>query len=269
MPPRRTLTGRVGRLRDRQRHRQSVSNNNNTTDNNIDIVPIILVDNFKCALNPLPINFASHDCGQMNLRCRHCEALHFESEITMSDRDSFSLCCHKGKAVLPPLTQNAFFNQLYEGLRSNDHAIKNRSKNYFDNIRSFNSSFAMISSEAQFDDSVMRGIYHFKIHNVFYHRSGPLTNNNNYNRSQSPRYAQLYFYDTETANNFRSRNTSNESCNPHLMRDISIEIQRINPFVQSFISMHEYCERPEHAHKDVFAHNCESGYSKKPNGSIQ
>lgn len=184
MPRRQTLTGKVERNRDRQRHRQNNSNDNASH---------ILVDNFKCALNPFPNNFVSHDCGEINLRCVHCGAKNFESEITMNNRNSFTLCCHKGKAVLPPLSQNNFFNNLYEGLSSNDQGIKNRTKNFFDNIRSFNSSFAMISSEAEIDESGRRGIYHFKIHNVFYHRSGPLINNNTQNHAQA-RYAQLYFY---------------------------------------------------------------------------
>ena len=46
---------------------------------------------------------------------------------------------------------------------------------YFENIRKYNLSFAMVSSEAKISDTVMRGVYHFKIHNVFYHRSGPVT----------------------------------------------------------------------------------------------
>lgn len=240
MPRRRTLTGRSERNRERQRQRNIIND-----------VSHILVDNFKCALNHLPGNFVSHDCGEMNLRCKHCNAYHFESEITMNHKDSFSLCCHKGKSVLPPLTQNEFFNNLYEGLRSNDQQIKNQSKNYFDNIRSFNSSFAMISSEVQIDESVARGVYHFKIHNVFYHRAGPLTVNNNFNNLSQPRYAQLYFYDTETVNNFRSQIISNESCNVDSMRAISIELQRVNVFVRSFISMREYCGQPEHANKEM------------------
>ena len=33
----------------------------------------------------------------------------------------------------------------------------------------------MVSSEAKISDTVTHGVYRFKIHDIFYHRSGPMT----------------------------------------------------------------------------------------------
>lgn len=240
MPRSRTLTGRVERQRNRSRetNRRDVNVNDVPNRNNqIDI----LSDSFKIALNLVPKNFVSYSLGPMNFICRCCNAKHFESEITSGDRDVFSSCCHKGKVFLAPLSQNAFFNELYENLTSSDPQLSRKSRNFFDNIRNFNASFAMVSSEANVDDRVLRGIYHFKIHNVFYHRIGPLTQT--YGRD--PSYAQLYFFDVDTANNFRANQAANQSCDRILMREIAVELNRINPFVQSFLTLKEHTERVE------------------------
>lgn len=145
MPRQRTLSGRIERERNRRGEYLRRSRNVNTSvDDNLNVA---LIDTFKSALNAVPANFLSSTCGMMNIRCIFCNALHFEGERTGGDLNKFSLCCHKGKVVVPPLTQNPFFNSLYDGLKSSDRVIKKRSKNYFDKIRSYNSSFAMISSE--------------------------------------------------------------------------------------------------------------------------
>jgi len=148
---------------------------------------------------------------------------------------------------LPPLTQNHFFNNLYTGLSSHDELDKRQSTNYFNNIRNYNSSFAMISSEAKIDESVAQGIYHFKIHDAFYHRAGPLTATD----GRAPKYAQLYFYDVDTANSYRSAQSSNQNCNVNLLHQISVQLNEVNPFVQSFHTMKDFCEREPNIHKDV------------------
>lgn len=204
MPRVRNLTARLER-RERRSRSNTVANNDEHNDildfgrsQNLDLIDI-LNDNFKDASNVVPRNFDSFDCGPMELICRFCQAKHFNSEVTQRDMNAFTVCCHKGKVSLLPLTENDFFNDLFNGLSSNDSNVKRRSKNFFENIRSFNSAFAMVSSEAKIDNAVMQGVYHFKIHDVFYHRAGALTSE--YGRP--PCYAQLYFYDVDTAVNHR------------------------------------------------------------------
>lgn len=200
-----------------------ISNSNRIVDDGIDV----LNDSFKCELNLVPRYFESFDCGSLELICRFCNAKSFNSEITQGDRNAFSLCCHKGKVNIALPSRNQFFEELYNGLNSNDRIVKKRSKNYFDNIRSYNSSFAMVSSEAKILDTILNGIYHFKIHDTFYHRIGPLLSQS----GRSPCYAQLYFYDVDTANQYRMRERYNQDCDNSLMTDISVELDNFVMFL--------------------------------------
>ncbi|XP_031639257.1 putative uncharacterized protein DDB_G0286901, partial [Contarinia nasturtii] len=56
---------------------------------------------------------------------------------------------------------------------------------------------------------------------------------------QRPIYAQLYFFDTDTANYSRMNNQNNERCLRSVMNKISEELDRVNPYVGSFRKMHE------------------------------
>lgn len=254
MPRRSTITGRTGRNATRNRIRTRRNNNNNADENNNDIELAIendldiLNDTNKCALNVVPRNFDSYSCGALELICLCCQAKHFQSEITSRNQNAFSLCCHKGKVGLPSLTSNIFFQTLIEGLTSNDQSIKQRSKNYFSNIRSNNSAFAMVSSEAQIDRNLLNGIYHFKIHDVFYHRAGAFTTA----QGRNPIYAQLYFYDVDTAVQHRMNAEANVHCELNLMRELALELDRVNPFVRSFRSMADYCQQPANIAAEVF-----------------
>ncbi|XP_046808269.1 ATP-dependent DNA helicase PIF1-like [Lucilia cuprina] len=99
----------------------------------------------------------------------------------------------------------------------------------------------MVSSEAKLSDTVVNGVYHFKIHDIFYHRAGALTAD----CGRPPTYAQLYFYDVETANQYRMSVAANIGCCESLMQELADELGRVNAFVCSFKSMSEYCQRPE------------------------
>lgn len=160
----------------------------------------------------------------------------------------FTMCCEKGKVKLTPYKQSDFFNKLYENLTSTDANEKAIAKNYFENIRSYNAAFSMVSSEARIDERFMRGIYHFKIHGAFYHRAGSIVVQE-YGRS--PQNAQLYFYDVETANNYRMQNSNNQNCDLTLINQISRYLDRVNPYVQSFYSMKQFCSRPENTNREV------------------
>ena len=126
------------RRRRRETIRQSVQNSRN---NNVDVdVNEIqadnLVPNFKSALNAVPANFLSRNLGSMALICSSCGAKHFNSEVTDRNTCTFTLCSHKAKIKLPPLTCNDFIKNIIEGISLNDRVVKNRASNYFNNIRS-------------------------------------------------------------------------------------------------------------------------------------
>lgn len=192
-----------------------------------------LADGFKCAINDNPLNVITSNLGGLTHRCIHCSAVHFKAEITCNDTQSFTLCCHKGKVHLPPLQQSPVMQTFFNGLNCEQVNVKERSQNFFDNIRSYNAAFAMASSEANLDPSFLRGIYHFKIHDVFYHRVGSLAPAH----GATPRYAQLYFYDVHTANMHRLGEHQNSRCLLNIMNELADHLNNVNPFIQSFRTM--------------------------------
>lgn len=218
----------------RSRSRSNTNDNQNpNANNNVNLNLVILEENFKSALNIVPENYESFHIGSMNIICRYCNSKNFSSEITAKDRDKFTNCCHKGKVSLRPLSQNNFFNSFYDTYNTAN------SKNYFDNIRSYNAAFAMVSCRIKIDRPITNGVYHFKIHDAFYHQQGATQAPYGAN----PTYAQCYFYDTETAVNYRMANNQRDSkkCLRSIMLSIANELNQVNPFVKSFKTMHEIC----------------------------
>ena len=79
----------------------------------------------------------------------------------------------------------------------------------------------MVSSEAKVSEAVTSGVYHFKIYDNFYHRSGPM----NAVYCRSPCYAQLHFYDVDPAINYRLQEHFNQTCNNNL----NFQEKNLNP----------------------------------------
>lgn len=162
--PRRTLT----RLSQRRTRNSTNKRNRNvapdSTNNGTEQITAFdfTIETYKIAFTCELTAFQTIHLGTMDCVCSFCGAIHFQSEKTAANNNSFSLCCHKGKVKLDNFPQNDFFENLFNGLTSNNAAIKKRSKNYFQNIRSYNAAFAMISSEAEIDQSVANGVYFFK-----------------------------------------------------------------------------------------------------------
>lgn len=219
---RRTLTGR----------RERNTNNTIVVDRRIQQAPFRV--GFKCALQQPPEDF-TFNLGLLDNRCISCSAYNFKAEQTSGDRRTFSLCCHKGKVILPPLRVSPIIQRLLENRASTDLFQKRMSVNYIENIRSFNASFAMVSSECHLDDSVANGVYNFKIHDTIYHRIGGLIPHDIHH----PKYAELYFYDVDIANRERLNDAANQNCDPQVMNEIALHLAAVNPFVQSFKMMRE------------------------------
>jgi len=180
---------------------------------------------------------ATSNLGPMNVKCLYCGGLHFKQEKTGRDSSIFTLCCQKGKVSLPHLRNSPYFQELIGNSQSENRAARLRSKNYLDNIRQFNSAFAMVSSESHLDENITHGIYNFKIHDAFYHRVGPLIPQ----EGRDPKYAQIYMYDVDTATQQRMKQNANKKCNENLMREIGSHLENTNPFVQTFKTVAEMC----------------------------
>ncbi|XP_071044359.1 uncharacterized protein [Parasteatoda tepidariorum] len=225
---RRNISGRRQRNEWRNSKRESISRRRESP-------PLQIRDFYKSALT------VHDDCdpftiGSMTFICNFCHAKHFMLEKTGSSNE-YGICCQKGKVDLPLLSHSQYFENLITGVTSLDHTAKKRSQNYLDNIRSYNSAFAMISSETHLDESVTGGMYHFKIHDTFYHSVGSLIPS----EGCQPKYAQNYFYDEDTAVEHRMREQANVKCDASIMHEIAVYLNRVNSYVQSFQTMGDLC----------------------------
>lgn len=102
----------------------------------------------------------------------------------------YHLCCGNGKIGLPLLRQPPTY--LHHLLFDNDSAD---SKNFQQNIRLYNMMFSFTSPGAKLDHSINngRGPPCIRIQGQTCHRIGSLLPP----ADQTPKYAQLYIFDTE------------------------------------------------------------------------
>lgn len=103
---------------------------------------------------------------------------------------TFSMCCLKGKVVLPastpppPVLKELFTNK-----------ISKRSKNFLENIRQYNNMFSFTSMGGKVNHALNSGSapYVFSLSGINYHSIGDLLPP----QGAKPVFSQLYIYDTE------------------------------------------------------------------------
>nr|XP_043614568.1 uncharacterized protein LOC122586652 [Erigeron canadensis] len=139
-------------------------------------------------VDPPALNF-----GPPSYNCPTCNAVMWYEERSkstpVSEPISFSSCCQNGKILLEPLRNTP---EPLKRLLDYDQA---GTSTFRDNIRTYNSMFCFTSFGAQIDNSINqgRGVYTFRISGQNYHRIGSLLPSD----GAEPRYAQLYFFDTQ------------------------------------------------------------------------
>ncbi|XP_057415282.1 uncharacterized protein LOC130710142 [Lotus japonicus] len=178
----------------------------------------------------------------MNMPCKHCGAVLWYHERALKARDSsspdFSICCMKGKIMLPYLADSPLL--LSNLLTNNDP----RSRHFMDNIRSYNSMFAFTSIGGKIDCGLNdgRGPPQFVISGQNYHRLGSLLPS----EGDNPKFAQLYIYDTrnEVHNRISHFSDSGGKCNlePGLVGDLIKMVDEYNVLAKSFRSVRDYVE---------------------------
>ena len=179
--------------------------------------------------------------GLMNVKCRHCHALHFDCEkLSKSTRISgplFEICCLEGLVLLPALREwSNVLNHLYEH------------QSFRDKIRQYNSSLAFTSLGVEVDECTVQGSSPaaFRIHGALYHLMGSLTPAQN----QDPSYAQLFIYDPQEATDHRIH------CNSNLDRTTLAELHDMlanyHPYVNVYKqAYHIMLEKPPEQHSDL------------------
>ncbi|XP_071713195.1 uncharacterized protein [Rutidosis leptorrhynchoides] len=137
----------------------------------------------------------------MSFTCSACGAKLWKKETkrglgTKGLPGAYSLCCLKGRIALPEFTKSP--PKLLMDLYTNKHP---KSKHFFENVRQYNMVFAFTSMGGKVDESANRGRgpYTFRIRGQNCHRLGGLIPSS----GSSPKYSQLYIYDT--ANEARNR----------------------------------------------------------------
>ena len=164
--------------------------------------------------------------GKMDTVCPYCRSFNFHQE-TLGEH--FSKCCHKGKVILPSLmTMPEEIQDLMTGSSM-------EAKNFRDNIRSYNSSLAFVSMGAKLEPPPGYGPYCFRLHGQVYHLSAPL----HPGEGKSPKYGQLYVFDSSMATETRMNHQNNGKCLPHIMLKLDEVIREVSPFAAAYKRMHE------------------------------
>ncbi|GJR11205.1 putative PIF1 DNA helicase/replication protein A1-like protein [Tanacetum coccineum] len=179
------------------------------------------------------------DHGDPTFPCESCGALLWHAETLRRATDaldeSYSICCSRGKVTLG--TELKQPPKLLKDLITNEH---DKSGSFIENIRRYNSMFAFTSIGGKVDDTVNygRGPFCYRIHGENYHRLGSLLPQT----GKTPKFAQLYIFDTENEITNRINAVSKESCTTSkdkiLDRELATEIRdmldSINPLVKEF-----------------------------------
>lgn len=133
------------------------------------------------------------DDGDPVYSCNACGALMWYAETlrgsTHGKNGSFSLCCTRGKIVLPVFPKEP--PSLLWNLYTNNHP---KSKHFMENIRRYNTMFSFTSMGGKVDHKYNngRGPYVYRLQGQNCHRMGGLVPVD----ANPPIFSQLYIYDT-------------------------------------------------------------------------
>jgi hypothetical protein len=130
--------------------------------------------NSSRSINSTNVDNEIWDFGKPTCRCQHCNALLWHEERLgpnkQTKKPSFGICCKNGKISLPAYkTPPEYLQRL---LNRDDK----QSKNFRENIRSYNSMFSFTSTGGVVDKEINKGHgpYVFRMHGQNYHHIGSL-----------------------------------------------------------------------------------------------
>ncbi|KAJ7726833.1 hypothetical protein DFH07DRAFT_906551 [Mycena maculata] len=182
----------------------------------------------------------------MDVSCSKCGALHWKCEQLSTStiaRPLFGACCLSGKVELSAIRKPP--RELLELYNGTSH----ESKHFLDNIRSYNSAFGLASLGVTVDKTVQdgHGPYVFKIQGALYHHVGSLLPK----PATNPVYAQLYFYSSGEATNFRMQNNQGRGLRPTVMGILDQVLQQNHAYVQVFRTAYERLKEQREQHPNV------------------
>lgn len=164
--------------------------------------------------------------------CQHCHAIMWHGEkLNSGSGRSFGQCCRQGRVTLPPLKEPPSYLASLLAIDGGK-----TSANYQQNIRSYNSMFALTSMGGTVDKNInkRRGPYVFRLKGQNYHHIGTLLPQ----EGDKPRFQQLYIYDTENEIHNRLQVSRSGECSAPLDESIITGLVTMlnesNTLVQSF-----------------------------------
>jgi hypothetical protein len=171
--------------------------------------------------------------GSPSYVCEYCGAIVWYKERTVKSKKphnpKFSLCCMEGQVKLPLLKKPPV---VLEKLLNPTGG--HRSKIFKAQIRSYNSMFAMTSMGGNVDKTINDGIglYIFRLNGQNHHRIGTLLPGD----GLTPRFAQLYFYDTENEvpNRMNTLNRSDSNLDRFIVDSLVQMLDESNVLVKIF-----------------------------------
>lgn len=173
--------------------------------------------------------------GDKDYKCIYCDALFwFKESIAKKSKNNeplFTLCCQEGKIKLPITKPTPVFLE-----KLLDPSKGQRSLLFRENIRAYNAMFAFTSMGAKVDNSINNrpGPYIFKISGQVHHLMGSLLPC----EGESPKFAQLYIYDThnETINRLNAVNSKerNEKIDENIVHGLIEMFDQSNELAKLF-----------------------------------
>lgn len=170
------------------------------------------------------------DLGKPNKVCPHCKAMMWDAErnnkSTKHHAPTFSICCRNGQVKLPPERQPPLFlANLLSGGPNTAH--------YKKTIRIYNSLFAFTSLGGKVDNRINKGRapYTFKLQGQNYHLIGSICPV----KGETPKYCQLYVYDTENeVENRQNAVPGSDNTDPEIVQGLLLMLDEHNSLVKGF-----------------------------------
>lgn len=202
--------------------------------------------NRNAAREPMESEVSLNDIGEMNHVCSSCGSFMWIAErvSTSSMRHAkYQICCANGKVFVKPLSPIP--DVIAELLRNNN----SESKEFKKNIRSYNSALSFTSMNADLDQNYTNsrgGAYAFRIHGSVHHLMSSNLVPENDNMQRTPKFAQIYIFDSENELRNRMNVAGNSGVNETTMSNLQQMMHDINPFVHLFKTMQDLAaEQPE------------------------
>ncbi|KAF7807998.1 putative PIF1 DNA helicase/replication protein A1-like protein [Senna tora] len=184
---------------------------------------------------PLVFSHEYVDIGLPTYECEHCGAIfgtRTHQQVKKSKNPKFSLCCLHGKVQLPKIRDSP---KILENLLVNNDS---RSKQFRRRIRTYNNMFSFTSMGGRIDNSTNDGTgpYVFRLHGQNMHLIGDLLPK----ADETPRFSQLYIYDTDNEVVNRISSAFEDQCDASIVMQLSQMLDSINPLVKVFRSVKDH-----------------------------